>query len=1333
MINTKVNKILSIVIFLLLISDIMFAKLKPGANPIPLAYKNALSKSSEASAPPWQLSWIGSGFFAQYTISNTGQSGYFEPPPGWEYFDGTFPTGMGVGNGRTGEFPRGTNQFYVWGAGLWVGGRSPQFDSVDDKVLEINRQFTKMGVIDSVFAIDENTGDRTFVRTRRVIKNVRVANTSYYSDQSTISQLWQSDQRVNGVTDGIEPKYKGELRFGQKNKNLEDYQQPWSFFLPGETDYFECEEDTIFRLDSKDINSRRHELLLKNPFLSSEQVLLDPFRKDRLGNIRGDIVSDEDSYAVFGDYIDERNGTFIWTIGYDIQPLGVKITQRTYSWRIDDYIYINYKIKNMNDFPLDDVFVGYFMDNDVGDATDDMIGFDRDLNLGYSYDSDKEEQGWATSAGYVGSVFVETPKKYFAPDSIHTGIDGIDNDGDGLKDESDEWEQIGLTGFQTWIRSDLGKSEGFGGDVDNNETDHLKYFELALQDTFEVYEESQDVRQLTSSGPFLHLEPGEEINVTIAIVGGESLADLKENTKDAVKKYENGYIGPESPPSPDLTAQPGHNTVYLSWDDSPEKTIDPYTGENDFSGYKLYRSLTGLQDDWELLGEYDISDDSTQYETSIKYKIGNSNISAQLYRVITDDEISRNWDYDKLDDIFKESTYTIEFKNLTLDIGGSPVDTLCVLVYDMTKGQSLDYNLDALTEGTGYTIYDGKFAKSYGPIYRSGVNVYFNGIYIKLANGEYVDLDDNGVITEDEKVQQKLYPEPGDVFEVVTFKADIIGEQTGLEYSYKDVNLTDGITYYYSVTSYDRGKRTLNIPSLESSKYENIIDIKPQHIGLEYVGESSLTSADYIGSGNTTGSILRGITEHKKLTGHTYEFQFFSFNPQGKSDDIANYGIVIDKNLNPTNKLNQQFLFKGDSVVWVGELKSSTIIPGTVTIKFTGQHSATLTDTDSTGSLTGDATISGFINYGNGQVRIKHINNELLDSTLIGSASYDYQNIVLKDIITKEKSGEMLFNANRVVIDRMYEIFYATPSNDTISHGFLIAPISPKLAVDSTAWSLTTDVNRVFLHNATGSSLEPYDYYVTFPDEGSKSAFEEFKNKLGYPDFKQRLPWKVWNTSLDIQSRTWNPNFPAPNDSIVDWKMNNSKNQIAIIHESQRPDSGIGAVSVNIKFDAVFEDDDLGISDTLQPPGSEDTLFIFTSRPLRTNDKFELTTTNMFSRSNDINLSDIRVVPNPYYIRAAWDTDRFTQHIDFRHLPSSNECVTHLRIFNLAGDMVAHLKKNDMVENNETADEYGTLSWDLRNFDNLKVTSGLYIYHVEAKIDGKKVESTGKFALILGP
>ena len=50
------------------------------------------------------------------------------------------------------------------------------------------------------------------------------------------------------------------------------------------------------------------------------------------------------------------------------------------------------------------------------------------------------------------------------------------------------------------------------------------------------------------------------------------------------------FNGPVAPPSPSLSVVPGDGKVTLYWDDSPEDYIDPSTGENDFEGYKIYRS-----------------------------------------------------------------------------------------------------------------------------------------------------------------------------------------------------------------------------------------------------------------------------------------------------------------------------------------------------------------------------------------------------------------------------------------------------------------------------------------------------------------------------------------------------------------------------------------------------------------------------------------------------------------------------------------------------------------------------------------------------------------------
>ena len=300
------------------------------------------------------------------------------------------------------------------------------------------------------------------------------------------------------------------------------------------------------------------------------------------------------------------------------------------------------------------------MDNDVGYADDDLIGFDRSLNLGYSYDSDSEESGWIAPAGYLGSVFVETPV-----DSIGDPSKGVPPAGNQLND----W-QIGLTGFQTWIRSDLGQSEGHPGDVDDDEMDHIKYFQLSMVDSFEVFEEPQDVRQLATSGPVIRLDPGNSISVTVALVAGSSLSDLKKNTQSAIDKFNSGYIGAEAPPSPKLSAQPAHQAVYLSWDNFPETVIDPFTGLADFAGYRVYRSLSGLQNDWTLLADYDVIGDSSEWSGTVEYSKGTSNAVSQFIGPLGSGDISSNPSIDAIEDRFVEAEYTIELMDYQIEVNG---------------------------------------------------------------------------------------------------------------------------------------------------------------------------------------------------------------------------------------------------------------------------------------------------------------------------------------------------------------------------------------------------------------------------------------------------------------------------------------------------------------------------------------------------------------------------------------------------------------------------------------------------------------------------------------
>jgi hypothetical protein len=94
-------------------------------------------------------------------------------------------------------------------------------------------------------------------------------------------------------------------------------------------------------------------------------------------------------------------------------------------------------------------------------------------------------------------------------------------------------------------------------------------------------------------------------------------------------------------------------------------------------------------------------------------------------------------------------------------------------------------------------------------------------------------------------------------------------------------------------------------------------------------------------------------------------------------------------------------------------------------------------------------------------------------------------------------------------------------------------------------------------------------------------------------------------------------------------------------------------------------------------------------------------------------LSQIKVVPNPYVAHALWETKEGIRKIQFTHLP--DECS--IRIYTLAGDLVR------VVEHDNGT---GTEDWDLLNKDQQGIVPGVYYYHVDSEY-GQKL---GKFAII---
>jgi len=166
--------------------------------------------------------------------------------------------------------------------------------------------------------------------------------------------------------------------------------------------------------------------------------------------------------------------------------------------------------------------------------------------------------------------------------------DGVPTSGEPNFDQTDvdESDQIGLTSFEYFTPSN---------DINLADDEELWYrlrpgfFEVpvSIQNGIPQYGEDGDF--LYSSGYF-PLRAGQTERISLALVYGHDQNDLMKNRATVQKIYNSDYRFPQPPDKPTLTAIADSGRVILYWDRKAELSIDPVLKENDFEGYKIYKS-----------------------------------------------------------------------------------------------------------------------------------------------------------------------------------------------------------------------------------------------------------------------------------------------------------------------------------------------------------------------------------------------------------------------------------------------------------------------------------------------------------------------------------------------------------------------------------------------------------------------------------------------------------------------------------------------------------------------------------------------------------------------
>lgn len=327
---------------------------------------------------------------------------------------------------------------------------------------------------------------------------------------------------------------------------------------------------------------------------SDNPATWDPNRGWPINDSNGDplFFSDQDSYCAYND----SNNT--------VKILGLQINQIGYAYGVSfasNLLFYKYEIVNNSSNIYDSLYFSNYVDLDLGNISggtpeyeDDKLGFDKGKNFVYFYDSDSYSPEWPDgNVGMMGVAFLKTPEvngDQLGLTDFHYNIYNDDRDIDTV--------QYGIMSSASTLFN-----SSFGGD----------YFHLGanpdlhFDDTTTIPSGGLDILANISSGPY-EIHPGDTLVFYTVIVAGETKDGLFQSLDEAYKILDFNFEIAKAPSTPTLTAVSGNNSVNLYWDDEAENSLDNFSGEYDFEGYRVYRSVDkGIT--WTLLADFDIIND----------------------------------------------------------------------------------------------------------------------------------------------------------------------------------------------------------------------------------------------------------------------------------------------------------------------------------------------------------------------------------------------------------------------------------------------------------------------------------------------------------------------------------------------------------------------------------------------------------------------------------------------------------------------------------------------------------------------------------------------------
>jgi len=372
---------------------------------------------------------------------------------------------------------------------------------------------------------------------------------------------------------------------------------------------------------------------------------------------------------------------------YGSLPMGIEMQATIWGYNttgaLGNTMFRKYKIINKSSSPFDSMYVSMWSDPDLGDASDDYVGCDTTLSLGYCYNGKASDAVYGLTPPAVGFDFFQGPIVPGNPDdeAIFNGeiITGYRNlpmtafyffiNGDAVYTDPTQGQYT--TGTLRWRNLFEGKVSTTGTPFVDPTTGRTTMFTLSGDPTTGqgwvdgILHTPGDRRQGQVAGPFT-MAAGETQEVVVAelIAGDEPGVDrlgaiglLKFYDLQAQLAYDNFFQIPTAPPAPSVIASPLDQEIIIYWGANPaavEATENYDNGGFKFQGYNVYQlpnSTSGFAAG-RRLATYDLVDGIGKIE-GLQFDSQSGVVLTKVLQFGTDSGIKRSFSFKN--DAFKSN------------------------------------------------------------------------------------------------------------------------------------------------------------------------------------------------------------------------------------------------------------------------------------------------------------------------------------------------------------------------------------------------------------------------------------------------------------------------------------------------------------------------------------------------------------------------------------------------------------------------------------------------------------------------------------------------------